>query len=325
MRNTISFDPAPVGIAGWTHTLALAGMLLLGATNAAAVDWSSVEAREVVLFAPGQGSWEWALTEKDHSGAPKFREGKNCRSCHDGEQHDIGKRIASGEKLEPAPVAGKPGSTTLQVRTAHDGTRLYVQLSWKAAPPSGGTGDVPARVTVMLADSAAVKEAGRAGCWASCHDDAVGMASAPQGSKITKYLGSSRVKLARTGGGENFKPDDALAQLLQQGLFLEYWQARLDPAKPAVPVSGWILDRRHEHEPPASAAEATFANGTWTVVLSRALAPTGTNQVALAPGRTYALGFAVHDDYAEHRHHHVSFEYTLALDGGSADFVAKKQ
>src|SRR5688572_17760627 len=120
----------------WPRALALTAALAAAAWcgSAAAVDWSGVEAREAVVFAPGQGSWEWALTEKDHSGAPKFKEGKNCRSCHDGEQHDIGKRIAGGEKLEPEP--GGPASTTLKIRTAHDGERLHVQIAWKAAPAS---------------------------------------------------------------------------------------------------------------------------------------------------------------------------------------------
>ena len=309
----------------WPRALALSAALAAGsfAGAAAAVDWSGVEAREVVVFAPGQGSWEWALTEKDHSGAPKFKEGKNCRSCHDGEQHDIGKRIAGGEKLEPMP-GGAP-STTLKVRTAHDGERLHVQIGWKPGPASGKKADpeVPARITMMLAD-ATLKEAARAGCWASCHDDAIGMASAPEGAKITKYLGASRAKMSRSGGGENFKPADALAALQQQGTFLEFWQAQLDPAKGATPVSGWILEKRHAHEPAVSAADAKFANGEWTVELSRPLAG-GANQHALAPGKTYAIGFALHDDYTEHRHHQVSLEYTLSLDGGKGDFVATKK
>lgn len=308
----------------WPRALALSAAIAAGAWggSAVAIDWSGVEPREIVVFAPGQGSWEWALTEKDHSGAPKFKEGKTCRGCHDGEQHDIGKRIAGGEKLEPEP--GGPASTTLRVRTAHDGERLYVQLAWKAAPASGRKADpeVPARVTVMLAD-ATLKEAARAGCWASCHDDAIGMASAPAGARITKYLGASRVKLGRSGGGENLKSADALAALQQQGSFLEYWQAQLDPAKPAQAVGGWILDQRHEHAPAASTATASFANGEWTVELSRPLAG-GPGRHAVAPGRTYAVGFALHDDHTNHRHHQVSFEYTLSLDGAKTDFVANR-
>lgn len=297
--------------------LALAGGL------ARAVDWSGVPEREVVLFYPGQASWEWALTEKDHSGAPKFREGKNCKACHDGEQADIGAKIVAGEKLVPAPVAGRPGSIPLHVQTAHDGERLYFRLRWKAG--SGAAAEDPdtaARVTVML-DDGSVKEAARAGCWGSCHDDAIGMASAPAGGKITKYLAASRVKLSRQGGGENFKPAADLAALKAGGGFLEYWQAKLNPDRSAKAVHGSILEKRVEIADSPVQTEARFAGGEWTVVLSRPLAVAGADFKALAPGKTYHLGFAVHDDHADHGHHHVSFEYTLTLDGGGGDFVAK--
>ena len=304
--------------------LALAS--LAACTSAAAVDWNAVKPRDVSLFYPGQASWEWVLTAKDHSGATKFREGKNCKSCHDGEQADMGKRIVTGEKLEPKPIANKPGSATVQVRTAHDADRLYFQLRFKPSAPTGTKDDATfvAHVTVMI-DDGGVKEATRAGCWASCHDDAIGMASAPASGEITKYLGASRTKLARTGGGENFKPDADLQALMASGTFLEYWQARIAPDKLAQAVSGWILDKRHEHSPAASSATATFADGWWTVELSRPLAAGGTGQKAIAAGKTYTVGFALHDDYANHRHHYVSFEHTLVLDAGTADFVAAKQ
>jgi cytochrome c-type protein NapC len=302
-----------------------AALALLAAAPAGAIDWSAVPEREVMLLYPGQASWEWVLTPSDHSGARKFREGKNCRGCHDGEQEDIGARIASGKKLEQAPIPGKPGSLALKVQTAHDGERLYVRLQWQGAPATGKKMDpeVAARATVML-DDGNVKEAARAGCWGSCHDDAIGMASAPATGKITKYLVASRTRVTRKGGGENFRPDDALAQLRQDGAFLEYWQARLNPGQPGRAVDGYILDKRHENAEPAVRAEATGKGGAWTVVLSRPL-KAGAGYKELVPGKTYNVGFAVHDDYADHRFHYVSLEYTLTLDGGQADFVAARQ
>lgn len=306
------------------HTLALAIGVTAGlcSATAAAVDWSGVAAREVPLFYPGQASWEWALTEADHSGAPKFRAGKNCKACHEGEQADIGQRIASGEKLEPTPIAGKPGSSLLHVRSAHDAERLYIELRWKPAPASGTQQEpeAAAHITVML-DDGSVKEAPRAGCWGTCHDDANGMASAPEGKQLTKYLGASRQKLSRSGGGENFKSAAELEALLQQGVFMEYWQAKLNPGQPAKAVSGYILDRRHKHDPAAIQADASFANGEWTVSLSRPLRASGPGQKDIVPGKTYAVGFALHDDYSDHRYHFVSFEYSLTLDSGSTDFV----
>jgi cytochrome c-type protein NapC len=263
------------------------------------------------------------MTQADHSGATKFRGGKNCRGCHDGEQADIGTEIlAGGHKLEAHPPAGKPGALHLFVRTAHDADRLYFQFRWKPGPAKNpARGDTAARVTVML-DDGGIKESARAGCWASCHDDAIGMASAAPGSKVTKYLGGSRVKLTRQGGGTQLKPDADLKALLAQGAYLEYWQARLTPGKPATAVGGYILSDRARPATSGVTADAQFAGGQWVVTLSRPLKPAGAGQKALVAGKPYAIGFAVHDDYTEHRHHYVSLEYTLQLDGGTADFVA---
>src|SRR6187401_820161 len=124
MRASATFLPATRSLRR-TGIFAALALLVLAVPTVHAVDWKSVKPREVQLFYPGQASWEWVLTAKDHSGATKFREGKNCKSCHDGEQPDMGKRIVTGEKLEPSPIANKPGGNTLEVRTAHDADRLY--------------------------------------------------------------------------------------------------------------------------------------------------------------------------------------------------------
>jgi hypothetical protein len=304
---------------------AIACVIALGATPAAfaAVDWAKAPEREVMLFYPGQASWEWVMTQADHSGATKFRGGKNCRGCHEGEQADIGAAImAGGHKLEAHPLAGKPGSLRLFVRTARDADRLYFQFRWKPGPARNpAKGDTAARVTVML-DDGGIKESARAGCWASCHDDSMGMASAAPGSKTTKYLGASRPKLSRQGGGTVVKPEAEIKALLAQGAYLEYWQAKLNPGKPATASGGYILADRAKATAPAVTAEAQFTGGEWHVTLSRPLKPGGPGQKPLVAGKPYAVGFAVHDDFAEHRHHFVSLEYTLQIDGGTADFVA---
>lgn len=319
-RNGKASTPAAIA---WLFAIAVAAAL---PGTALAVDWTGVPEHEVALFYPGQASWEWALTEKDHSGAPKFREGKNCKGCHEGEQADIGAAIVGGEKLEAAPIAGKPGHLLLRVQAARDAERLYFRLRWTGAPASGTKldPDVAARVTVMLGTEQ-VKEAMRAGCWGSCHDDNRGMVSAEADSTRSKYLASSRSKLSRKGGGKNIKPDADLQALLGQGAFLEYWQAKLNPGQPAQPSSGYVLDKRHRHETPVALVEATQSGDEWTVVLSGPLKAGGPGQLALENGKTYAVGFAVHDDFADHRFHHVSLEQSLSLDGGTADIVAKAQ
>ncbi|MHB1272600.1 MAG: ethylbenzene dehydrogenase-related protein [Rhodanobacter sp.] len=312
--------------------LVLAAALLCLASSASAVaagaiiDWTKAPETKVTLFYPGQSSWEWVMTESDHSGAPKFRGGKNCKSCHDGEQTKIGEDLAKKENSTPMlPHVNRP-SLVLHVATAHDDQRLYFRLRWTAGAANGGRldPDFAERVAVMI-DDGHVKAAARAGCWASCHDDAIGMASAPKDGEITKYLTNSRTKITRSGGGKNFKPATDLDQLLKSGDFLEYWQARLNPGKPAQAIGGYILDKRHELSNSGVAADATLQNGEWTVVLSGPLKAQLPGEKNFVPDTTYTIGFAVHDGYTDHRFHLISFEQTLMLDHGTADFIASKQ
>jgi hypothetical protein len=314
----------------WRFTSGLAvviGLILMITGPSNAIDWNSVQGKDIVLFYPGQASWEWALTQSDHSGAKKFREGKKCRECHRGEERKIGELIVSGRKLEPHPTAGKRGSIGVNVKMAHDGERLHIRLAWEAGKRGGGPKMNPkfeSMATVMIDDGHLVS-AKRAGCWGACHDDAIGMASAKQGQKLTKYLAGSRTKITRQGGGESYKPKGDLDQLLSKGLFLEYWQARLNRGAAAVAVDGYILDKRHETPKSAIAADGKFDGGKWVTVLSRPLKPGQTVQKDIVPGSEYTLGFAVHDDYSDHRYHHISLGYTMVLDKGKADFVAVKQ
>ncbi len=303
----------------------MAGLSFLPAP-ALAIDWSQVEGNEVKLFHPGQASWEWVLTKSDHSGATKFREGKNCRECHGGEESDIGALINSGKKVEPHPLDGRRGHIAADVKMAHDGENFYVRVEY---PADGGTAqgmdaDYAQKVTVMF-DDGSVAEAGRAGCWGVCHDDANGMASAKDGVDMPKYLMGSRTKITRQGGGEFVKPEADIAKMMAGGQYLEYWQARLNPGQPAAAVDGHILDRRETNDSTVASAEGGLEGDKWVVVLSRPLNPGGGAYKPLEPGKTYTAGFAIHDNNTAGRYHHVSFEYTFALDGGDAVFVAKKQ
>lgn len=305
----------------------LAGIGLIWAAPAFAIEWSGVSAKEVTLFYPGQSSFEWTLTQSDHSGASKFREGKRCDECHRGEEAKIGDLIVSGKKLEPNPVPGKRGSIRAEVRTAHDSERLYFRIEWPDSPPLSGSRmdeEFEEKVTVMISDGTVVS-AKRAGCWGSCHDDAIGMPSDPSDADLTKYLPRSRTQLSRQGGGQNYKSQSDLQALMGENQFLEFWQARLNKDAAAVPADGYILEKRHQSDSPAVSAEAEFADGKWTVVLSRPLSASRDGHINIAAGQTYYLGFAIHDNYAEHRFHHVTFGYTLILDSGSADFVAAGQ
>jgi cytochrome c-type protein NapC len=303
----------------------LALALWVVAAPARAVDWASVKGVDIKLLAPGQASWEWVLTESDHSASPSVRKGANCRECHEGEEEKIGSLIASGKKLEPNPLPGRPGSIKVNVKAAHDQENLYVRLEWRGSPPGGGQKMDPhfqSKVALMFSDGT-VKESRIAGCWGACHDDAVHMASAEKGRKITKYLSASRTKITRQGGGENFKPDAEIKTLLANNAFLEVWRAKLNSGQPAVAEDGYVLDKRVKNMAPTITAQSQQADGKWTVVISRRLKSPGPGHLGFENGKTYQFGVAVHDNYAEDRYHHVSFGYTLAIGKGKADIVAK--
>ena len=144
---------------------------------------------------------------------------------------------------------------------------------------------------------------------------------AANGADRTMYLYKTRQKLTATGGGDALVPADALAKLKASGYSVEYWQARLNEGKPAVVENGDIFVKREETKPTVVSADASYKGGSWTVTFTRKLNAAG--MVALAPGKTYTVGFAIHAGHTNKRFHYVSFERSMTLDGGSADFVVK--
>ncbi|MDX2224652.1 MAG: ethylbenzene dehydrogenase-related protein [Rhodospirillaceae bacterium] len=289
-------------------------------TTASAVDWSGVEGRDVALFYPAQMSWELLLTQADHSGAGKFREGKDCRQCHQGEEAASGALLVADATAEPTPIAGKPGAIVATVKAARDDARLYVRIAFDPGPqPNAGQEPAyAAKVAVMFGDAKA-PDFVRGGCWAACHDNLARMPSAAS-ADTTKYLARSRVKMSRTGGAE-IKPEAELAAIRADGGALEYWQARIALDGSVTAVDGEILDQRRENTAPAVTATVEKDGGGWVVTFSRPL-DAGAGRLSFAPGRTYTLGVSVHAGQTAQRFHYVSLERTLRLDGGDADFVA---
>ncbi len=276
-------------------------LALAAGTAAAAPDWSKVPAKTITLFYPGTASLEWVTKAGDHSGARGLRKGESCAACHDEEAADIGKKIVSGEKLEPKPPKGKAGSIPVAVQAAYDGGNLYVRFSWKQ-PAGGGEKldkDNQVKLAVMLEDNK-VDLANLAGCWATCHNDVRTMPGVADDKK-TKY-----VKDASLSGGKFY-------DLMQ-------WKS----GKGAKPADGYVADKRVMEGGKALVdAKGELKGDTWTVTFTRKLAG-GEGDIALAPGKTYNFGFAIHDDYVGGRFHHVSFGYTLGL-GAKADIQAVKQ
>ncbi len=317
------------------HAVAgLTALLTFAPAHAAGINWASVPGKDIVLFYPGQSSWEWALTSTDMSGADDFRKGKDCVACHIGEEKDMGPQIVTGQPrvfktgtkppIEPTPIAGKPGAISAMVKVANDGTNFYVHLDFAtgAQPNAGQDAANDTKVTVMFNDGK-VPEANRGGCWAACHDDLTAMPSAG-GATRTMYLPKTHAKLTRQGGGDTLAAADQLASLHASGYQLEYWQALLNPGQPARAAAEIVFDKRQDTGSSVVAAEATGSGGNWSVTLHRPL-NAGAPFSAIVPGATYYLAFAIHAGHTARRFHYVSYERTMVLNSGAADLVAVRQ
>jgi len=297
------------------------GLLALGlAGPVSALDWGSVAPTEVKLFFPGQTSLEWIYSKRDHDGAARYKNRKkSCQGCHDGDQNPYGVKIVAGGDTETDPLGGRRGYLPMQVQMAPEGGNLRVRLSWpKAGGPAASKqdADFDTKVTMLLDDSS-VEEFVAGGCWAVCHIDSKKMPAA-SGEGKTKYLAESRSKMSKKiGGGDNLLGDGELKALLSQGIFLEYWQAQLNPGQPAKAVNGYILSERSVNEGSALTASASDSGNDWVVEFSRPLAG-GANQKTLGPGKAYIVGFALHDQNTDGRYHLTSLQYGLSLDGGAA-------
>lgn len=281
---------------------AVAGLWLVsGAAVAGAPDWGKVPAKTITVFYPGVSPIEWIRKGVDHSGARGMKQGETCVACHEKEAAELGKRIVSGEKLEPKPIKGKAGSIPVTVQAANDGANLYLRFSWKQPPSAGAAkmdADNPVKLAFML-EASKVELAHLGGCWSSCHVDARTMPEAADDKK-TKYV-----------------KDGSVAN----GVYYDLLQWR--SGKGAKPVDGYVADKRvMEGGKALVEAKGEQKDGTWTVTFTRKLAG-GEGDIPLVAGKSYNFGFAIHDDHAQGRFHHVSLGYTLGIDS-QADINAAK-
>lgn len=297
-------------------TASALGLVLASMTGAAlaAPDWSKVPARKVTVFHPGASGIEWILNGTEHGGAMGLKKkGERCISCHEDEKTqniDIATdKILKGEKLEPKPLSNHVGSIPVTVQAANDGTNLYLRFTWKES--QGGADkmdkDNPVKMAVMLEDNKVVAKDAKGkevqigmagGCWGTCHTDARTMPGADD--KKTKYV---------TGGS------------LAGGNYYDLMQWK--GGKGAKAVDGYVAEKRVMEGGKALVSAEGKKNGdAWTVTFTRKLTG-GEGDIALASGKTYNMGFAIHNDYTAGRFHHVSFGYSLGIDT-KADITAAK-
>ena len=285
----------PIGV------LAAALILPMLAAHAAAPDWGKVPGKTITVLYPGVSPLEWVTKGTEHGGARAMRKGETCASCHDAEAADMGKKMASGQKIEPKPIKGKAGSIPVNVQAAHDGANLYLRFSWKQ--PVGGAEkmdkDNAVKLALMLDDNK-VPGANLSGCWEACHADARTMPEAKDDKK-TKYV-----------------KDGSLAS----GKFYDLMQWTSKGAK----FDGYVADKRvMEGGKGLIDAKGEKKGDEWVVVFTRKLAGSSSDgDIALVAGKTYNFGFAIHDDHTLGRFHHVSLGHTLGIDT-KADISAAKQ
>lgn len=268
---------------------------------AAPADWSQISAMDVTLFYPGVSPVEWVTKGVEHGGARALKKGERCADCHSEEAADIGQLIVSGEKNEPNPPAGKAPAINAKVQAAHDGENLYLRFTWQQPAASGGAKmdeTNPVKIAYMLEDGNKVELAEQGGCWGSCH---MGVRTMPEGdSEKTKYV---------KGGS------------LADGVFFDLNQWRSGENKA---YDGYVAEQRvMEGGTALVGAEGKNDNGNWSVVFTRKFTG-GEGDVSLAAGKVYNFGFAIHDDSADGRYHHVSLGLTLGIDA-EADINAKAQ
>ena len=314
------------------------------------VDWGSVTGRQITLFYPGQTSMEWTLEGSDHGGARVFKlTPDRCFDCHEGEEAKMGKKMVTGKKAEETPIPEKRPGIPLQVKATHDGEYLYMRFSWPVSEHvpapfvDGGKMDPenPVKLAMMIGNDK-LEHSKDAGCWVTCHHDARTMPHTPdKGSLsdhpladrldlsegVTKYLVESRTEVEvedkPRGGWDKLKEPKAIQAALEEGKFMDLLRHEVGTGETQ---DGYVLEQRHMSD---SGKEVAFNSqkkaGQWVVTMRRKLGADGKGDIALATDKVYNVGFAIHDDYADARYHHVSLDFKLGFDSEKVEINAQKQ
>src|SRR4026209_1292813 len=123
----------------WLGVVACAAVPAMAA-DPATIEWAQIPPASVMLFYPGQSSYEWLRSDVlgKGKGAKAVREGGTCVKCHEGDEKVMGDNIVKGGALEPTPVKGKNGSLELKVQAAYDAKNAYLRFQWKTLNPYPG-------------------------------------------------------------------------------------------------------------------------------------------------------------------------------------------
>ena len=309
---------------------ALVMMLYLVPTAAADVDWSKVPVKQVKVFYPGQASWDF-LRGQDHGtgAAPVKTISKACADCHVGEngEYDINAnkiitgelmRSKSKEPLEPQGMAGAPGFKDVSMQAAYDANNLYLRFQWEGAgasvaDPALEKDDKVDRISIQIADK--IKTFRLYGCFITCHDDEEGMPE-NRGSEVTLYGYYTRDK------NGNVVDQGKLDGYHSKGQFMDLIEAYF-AGNDVKSGDMYVLDKRHDDKNNDVSASGSFADGKYTVVLSRKLNTGDKDDIMLEDGKEFSLAIAIHDNKNHERRHYVSFPLSVGL-SAAADVTAQK-
>lgn len=312
------------------------------------VAWDDVPGRQVTLFYPGQTSMEWVLDGSAHGGARVYKKTPDrCFDCHEGEEAEMGKKMVTGDKAEETPIPEKRPGIPLRVQAAHDSDYLYMRFTWPESEHvpmpfvEGGKMDPenPVKLAMMIGPDK-VEHADQAGCWGTCHHDNRTMPHSPKtdsladhplgdrldlSNGVTKYLAESRTEITSWkepwGGWDKLKDPEAIQELLESGTFMDLLRHEVGTGETQ---DGYILEQRHMED---SGQEVAFTSkkesGNWVVTMRRKLGADGKGDIPLATDQVYSVGFAVHDDFADARYHHVSLDFDLGFDNEEVEINAK--
>jgi cytochrome c-type protein NapC len=294
------------------------------------VDWGKVQGKTIKVFYPGVASWEFVRGDDHGTGAVPIRTLKKaCADCHVGQtgDYDINadkiiagtlKKSSSKEPFEPAPLAGMPGFKDVQVKAAYDAQNIYLWFQWQGsgasvADPSLAKDDKADTIAIQINNT--IKSFALVGCFMTCHNDENGMPE-NHGNDVKLYG-----YYTRDDSGA-LKPQDALDQNLAKKQFVDLWDVEF--AGNSVKAGDeYILQSRSEDAQKDVSATGTYANGAYTVVMSRKLVTGDKNDIDLADGTAFQMGIAIHDNKNSGRKHYVSFPLSIGL-SSSAEVAAQK-
>ena len=242
------------------------------AADPATINWTSIPAKTVTLFYPGQSSYQW-LRSPDHPGAQMVNGGGACLTCHTGTEEKLGNKLVKANKLEPTPVDGKNGAVQLSFQAAYDSENAYFRFQWKTRNPYPGEaypslrfdgkewkpygnqrlaaavrkGEQPAiyedRMSVMI-DDGSVQGFANQGCWLTCHN---GERDAPKQATAAEVQANPLLSALKKNDVRKYLPStridvlaswdqgkslDEIAKIKAAGGFLDLMQWRAHRSNP---------------------------------------------------------------------------------------------